>query len=152
MKYSRRVCKCHGLSGSCTLKTCWKKMPVFHNVGTRLKDHFDGAVKVTGTNDGEGGLIPANPSHKRFDNEDLIYTEQSPNFCKPNRKYGSIGTKGRECDPFSMGEGGCDILCCGNGFKQEKVDVFENCNCKFKWCCEVVCQTCIVRKTLYKCL
>ena len=151
MKYMRRVCKCHGLSGSCTLKTCWKKMPMFHYVGSRLKDRFDAATKVTGTNDGQGGLIPMVSNHKPLEAEDLIYTETSPDFCKPNRKYGSLGTKGRECDPFSLGVGGCDNLCCGNGFKQKKITVFENCNCKFKWCCEVVCQTCIVIKTVYLC-
>ncbi|RUS70048.1 hypothetical protein EGW08_022190, partial [Elysia chlorotica] len=44
--YMRRVCKCHGLSGSCALKTCWKKMPTFREVGDRLKAQFDGAIRV----------------------------------------------------------------------------------------------------------
>ena len=150
VKFMRTTCKCHGLSGSCALKTCWKKMPRFHDIGTRLKARFDGSVKVIGTNDGKG-LIPEVPSHKMHTKQDLIYTETSPNFCKFNRKYGSIGTRGRECDPFSMGVGGCDILCCGRGFQQETLIVKENCQCRFKWCCDVVCKTCMVKKTVYKC-
>ena len=44
--YMRTECKCHGLSGSCTLRTCWRKMPLFRDVGDRLKDKFDAAAKV----------------------------------------------------------------------------------------------------------
>lgn len=42
----RTDCKCHGLSGSCTLRTCWRKMPSLRDVGNRLKEKFDGAAKV----------------------------------------------------------------------------------------------------------
>ena len=44
--FMRTECKCHGLSGSCTLRTCWRKLPIFHDVATRLKEKFDGAAKV----------------------------------------------------------------------------------------------------------
>ena len=42
----KQECKCHGMSGSCTLKTCWMRLPPFRTVGTALKDRFDGASKV----------------------------------------------------------------------------------------------------------
>jgi hypothetical protein len=41
-----RDCKCHGMSGSCTIKTCWMRLPVFRKVGDILKDRFDGASRV----------------------------------------------------------------------------------------------------------
>ena len=42
----RQECKCHGMSGSCTIKTCWMKLPVFRRVGDSIKEKFDGASKV----------------------------------------------------------------------------------------------------------
>lgn len=39
-------CKCHGVSGSCELKTCWKAMPTFREIGLTLKEKFDGATEV----------------------------------------------------------------------------------------------------------
>lgn len=147
----RTECKCHGLSGSCTLKTCWRKMPVFRDVGLRLKDKFDGASKVMGSNDGKR-LIPVGETIKPPSKQDLIYSEQSPDFCRASRRNGSLGTHGRECDPKSMGVGGCDILCCNRGFTKTQVTVKENCQCRFLWCCEVICNTCVSTKTIYRCL
>ena len=42
-------CKCHGMSGSCEMKTCWKATPDFRRIGTVLKQRFDGAVLVDQT-------------------------------------------------------------------------------------------------------
>ena len=108
------ACKCHGLSGSCTLKTCWRKMPSFRDVGKRLKDKFDGAIQVESSNDGKR-LVTTDPTIKQPTTQDIVYSEQSPSFCRRNRKVGSMGTRGRLCDPESMGVGGCDLLCCSRG-------------------------------------
>ncbi|XP_011875414.1 PREDICTED: protein wingless [Vollenhovia emeryi] len=43
-------CKCHGMSGSCTVKTCWMRLPNFRVVGDNLKDRFDGASRVMVSN------------------------------------------------------------------------------------------------------
>lgn len=52
-------CKCHGMSGSCTIKTCWMRLPAFRMVGDNLKDRFDGASRVMVSNslrgNGNGG-------------------------------------------------------------------------------------------------
>lgn len=39
-------CKCHGVSGSCELKYCWKALPHFRSVGHKLREAFDGATEV----------------------------------------------------------------------------------------------------------
>jgi wnt family len=46
----REECKCHGMSGSCSVKTCWMRLPNFRVIGDSLKDRFDGASRVQVTN------------------------------------------------------------------------------------------------------
>ena len=147
----RKVCKCHGLSGSCALKTCWMKMPTFRQVGNRLKEQFDGAIRVIISNDGKN-IIPEGKTIKPPSEHDLVYSDNSPNFCKKNRKVGSLGTHDRECDPDSEGVGGCDLLCCNRGYTQNEVLLRENCKCRFIWCCEVHCEICESTVTVNRCL
>uniref|UniRef100_A0AAQ4QNU0 Protein Wnt n=1 Tax=Gasterosteus aculeatus aculeatus TaxID=481459 RepID=A0AAQ4QNU0_GASAC len=148
--YMRTECKCHGLSGSCTLRTCWKKMPHFREVGDRLLERFNGASKVMGGNDGKT-LIPVGQNIKPPDKQDLIYSDESPDFCLPNRKTGSLGTRGRMCNSTAMDISGCDLLCCERGYREETVVLEENCLCRFHWCCVVQCKKCLVRKELSVC-
>ena len=42
----KQECKCHGVSGSCTMKTCWMRLPTFRVVGDNLKSKFDSAARV----------------------------------------------------------------------------------------------------------
>ncbi|XP_071502659.1 protein Wnt-6-like [Diadema antillarum] len=144
-EHMRRECKCHGLSGSCTLQTCWKKMPTFSNVGLRLKRAFDNAVKVTGGNSGES-LIPEPLP------EDLVFSSESHDFCNPDRRFGSLGTEGRRCNSSSHDVvGSCDIMCCGRGYREVVVERRENCACRFHWCCVVNCDVCRVVQTIQTC-
>ena len=40
-------CRCHGVSGSCEFKTCWRSLPPFAEIGNYLKRKYDkSAVKV----------------------------------------------------------------------------------------------------------
>uniref|UniRef100_A0A8C0H2X1 Protein Wnt n=1 Tax=Chelonoidis abingdonii TaxID=106734 RepID=A0A8C0H2X1_CHEAB len=135
--YMRTECKCHGLSGSCTLHTCWKKMPHFREVGDRLLERFNGAFKVMGANDGKT-LLPMGRSIKPPDRQDLVYSADSPDFCTANRKTGSPGTRGRVCNR--------------RGHRAETVVLEENCLCRFHWCCVVQCHKCRVHQELSLCL
>ena len=102
-------CKCHGMSGSCQLKTCWKSSPDFRVVGKFLKQQFRRAVMVDQSNLGNGMIIRDKKPKKRksanfrpaktmkenneedslkwkkgkknrMDNS-LFYYQRSPNFC-----------------------------------------------------------------------
>ncbi|XP_014236555.1 protein Wnt-6 [Trichogramma pretiosum] len=148
--YMRTECKCHGLSGSCTVKTCWRKMPAFREVGNRLKESFDGAAKVIPGNDGRS-FITEGLTIKPPGRYDLIYSEDSPDFCRANRKTGALGTQGRECNATSQGVDGCELLCCGRGYDTRVVRERVKCQCSFRWCCDVVCNTCVARKTVNTC-
>nr|AAC80432.1 AmphiWnt1 [Branchiostoma floridae] len=156
----RRECKCHGMSGSCTLKTCWMRLPNFRDVGDSLKEKFDGASKVAfpdiGNNRGSRakvtGLVPKNSRHKFPTDNDLVYHERSPNFCRNNPRLGFEGTRGRECNVTSRGLDGCDLLCCGRGYATRQEVTKERCNCTFQWCCQVKCEECVRTKTIHTCL
>lgn len=72
------------------MKTCWMKLPSFSEVAHRLRDRFDGASKVIARNDGTSFMtegLGIKPPTK----QDLVYTDESPDFCKPNPKTGSLG-------------------------------------------------------------
>lgn len=63
-----------------------------------------------------------------------------------------LGTKGRECSRNSSKyvspseKRSCRTLCreCGYKVKRVKKKESNTCNCKFLWCCEVKCETCVV--------
>lgn len=97
-------------------------------------------------------LKPYNPDHKPPTPKDLVYFEQSPGFCEKNLRLGILGTHGRQCNDTSIGVDGCDLMCCGRGYRTQEVIVFERCACTFHWCCEVKCKTCRTKKTIHTCL
>ncbi|GCB70871.1 hypothetical protein scyTo_0010873 [Scyliorhinus torazame] len=127
------------MSGSCTVKTCWMRLPTFRTVGNVLKERFDGASRVIYGNKGSNRasradkrhLEPEDPAHKPHAPQDLVYFERSPNFCTVNSKVGTAGTTGRACNNTSLGLDGCDLLCCGRGFQTLAERVTERCHCTF---------------------
>ncbi|XP_055068966.2 protein Wnt-6 [Misgurnus anguillicaudatus] len=147
----RMECKCHGLSGSCTLRSCWRKMPLFRQVGDHLMQKFHTAVRVMGGNDGKS-LVSVNVDTPALDADVLIYSAESPDFCQANQRTGAEGTQGRVCNSTGTGPGACDRLCCGRGFAEYSMGYEENCLCQFLWCCVVQCQRCSVRKDVSICL
>ena len=50
---------------------------------------------------------------------ELVYLDQSPNYCLHNPKMGILGTRGRRCSKNSNGPDSCDLLCCGRGYNTE---------------------------------
>lgn len=42
----RRECKCHGVSGSCVMRTCWKSLPPFRIIGDKLMQKYQKAKTV----------------------------------------------------------------------------------------------------------
>ncbi|CAD7679765.1 unnamed protein product [Nyctereutes procyonoides] len=140
-------CKCHGLSGSCEVKTCWWSQPDFRSIGDFLKDKYDSASEmvVEKHRESRGWVETLRPRYSYFKvptERDLVYYEASPNFCEPNPETGSFGTRDRTCNVSSHGIDGCDLLCCGRGHNARTEQRREKCHCVFHWCCYVSCQEC----------
>ncbi|XP_077987413.1 protein Wnt-11b-2-like [Glandiceps talaboti] len=144
-------CKCHGLTGSCNLKTCWKSLPGMEDIGFKLKRKYTGAAEVVLQHTGnKTTLVPRDRNLEKYSENDLIYIQPSPDYCESNPHTGSLGTVGRFCNSTTVGNAvqfdGCDSMCCGRGYKSKVVDIVEQCQCRYQWCCIVKCREC--RKTV----
>ncbi|KAI0236165.1 Protein Wnt-5b [Lamellibrachia satsuma] len=135
------ACKCHGVSGSCSLKTCWNQLANFRLIGERLRQRYDSSMRVRFNRRGTK-LIRSNSRFRKVDKEDFVYLEHSPDYCFPNPETGSLGTVGRRCDKTSVDMGGCRLMCCDRGYNTRKAKLSERCHCKFHWCCFVKCKVC----------
>uniref|UniRef100_A0AAQ4QTS8 Protein Wnt n=1 Tax=Gasterosteus aculeatus aculeatus TaxID=481459 RepID=A0AAQ4QTS8_GASAC len=141
-------CKCHGVSGSCELRTCWKVMPPFRRVGVVLKERFDGATEVRLTRVGSRtALLPRDPQVKPPAARDLVYLSPSPDFCHLDPDNGIPGTAGTS----RLAPDGCELVCCGPGYRAGRAEVVQRCSCKFSWCCSVRCQQCKNTVTIHTC-
>lgn len=164
----RRECKCHGVSGSCAVRTCWRALPQFHAAASALREKYARAKLVTpypAPNPALGHSVrstartqlvirrpkQASGTGRQPRKSELIFLEQSPSYCEPDPAVGSYGTHGRKCNKTSRGEDGCESLCCGRGYLTERVVHRAKCRCKFHWCCRVSCDTCATPTTTHLC-
>ncbi|KFQ97908.1 Protein Wnt-11b, partial [Opisthocomus hoazin] len=135
-------CKCHGVSGSCSVKTCWKGLPDLEEIASDLKSKYLAAIKVTHRLVGpRKQLIPKETDVRPVRETDLVYLINSPDYCTPNLHLGSLGTQDRKGNASSP----CKPLgaaCRGRGYNTYTEEVVERCHCKYHWCCYVVCKKC----------
>lgn len=87
-KFMKLTCKCHGVSGACTIRTCWLAMQSFKRVGEYLRLKYNGATQVMINQDGSG-LIVHDRNHKRPTRRDLVYLEESPDYCTTDIEIGT---------------------------------------------------------------
>ncbi|XP_072027500.1 protein Wnt-7b-like isoform X3 [Amphiura filiformis] len=151
-------CKCHGVSGSCTMKTCWTTLPSFRMVGDLLKAKYDSPLEVEPVR-ARRTRQPAflkvkdtkSDAFTKPRSSNLVFLQKSPNYCDFNPISGSMGTVGRFCNRTSTGTDGCDLMCCGRGYNTHQYTKIWQCNCKFHWCCYVRCSQCSEQTEEYTC-
>nr|XP_021183712.2 protein Wnt-11b-2 isoform X1 [Helicoverpa armigera] len=128
----RTKCTCHGVSGSCSVRTCWRALPPLARVATAL------AAEAA-----RAGPLRPRARHARRARARLRYVTPSPDYCEPDPAAGSLGTHGRKCNAsMGSGPGGCGRLCCGRGRRGVRSSRLERCHCRYHWCCRVDCQLC----------
>jgi wingless-type MMTV integration site family protein 9 len=152
-KNLQHVCRCHGVSGSCSIKTCWKQLAPFERTAELVKLKYDAATLVkTGINSAQ--KMPMIALRKTDDGADvegvphpteLVFSETSPSFCK-NGRY-SFGTHNRRCDKAKN----CGVICCGRGYNAQIRTVSKPCNCRMHWCCELKCDNCTFEEDHFLC-
>ncbi|ELW71903.1 Protein Wnt-11 [Tupaia chinensis] len=136
-------CKCHGVSGSCSIRTCWKGLQELRDVAADLKTRYLSATKVVHRPMGtRKHLVPKDLDIRPVKDSELVYLQSSPDFCMKNEKVGSHGTQDRQCNKTSNGSDSCDLMCCGRGYNPYTDRVVERCHCKYHWCCYVTCRRC----------
>ncbi|XP_068554122.1 protein Wnt-8a isoform X1 [Anas acuta] len=151
----KRACKCHGVSGSCSIQTCWLQLAEFREIGNYLKMKYDQAHKLEmdkrrmrAGNSADSRGATAETFHHVHATE-LVFLEDSPDYCTRNASLGHHGTEGREClqtgkNLSQWEKRSCRRLCteCGLKVEERRTEVVTSCNCKFHWCCTVRCEQC----------
>ncbi|XP_035482816.1 protein Wnt-11 [Scophthalmus maximus] len=136
-------CKCHGVSGSCSIRTCWRGLQDLREIAMDLKTKYLSATKVVHRPMGtRKQLVPKDIDIRPVRENELIYLQSSPNFCTKNEKQGSFGTQDRQCNKTSVGSDSCDLMCCDRGYNPYSEKLVERCHCKYHWCCYVTCKKC----------
>nr|XP_028689664.1 protein Wnt-11 isoform X1 [Macaca mulatta] len=122
-------CKCHGVSGSCSIRTCWKGLQELRDVAADLKTRYLSATKVVHRPMGtRKHLVPKDLDIRPVKDSELVYLQSSPDFCMKNEKVGSHGTQDRQCNKTSNGSDSCDLMCCGRGYNPYTDRVVERCH------------------------
>lgn len=146
------TCKCHGVSGSCTVRTCWLQLSPIQKIGQVLKRKYEKASVFTETNEANTkyNIPKRRRKHSRHlraikSSMDLKYIDPSPSYCLKSRY--SAGTVGRQCDKNTT----CQSLCCGRGYNVQTRIVRRHCQCQVIWCCEFKCKVCPSEQEIYTC-
>lgn len=147
-------CRCHGISGSCELKTCWRTLPSMAHVGKILREKYESSILINERTTRRRTRKKSKVKRRvivSVAKDDLVYVQRSPNFCVEDKSKGISGTTGRVCSKTSDGSDSCYLLCCGRGYNTHVKRITTRCDCKFEWCCQVQCNVCDTESEIYTC-
>ena len=79
-------CKCHGISGSCTVRTCWRQLSTFLNIGNILKDKYENSYKIiTYTNHATGKSALSEEITLENSVGNVVRPTQLQNYISPHK-------------------------------------------------------------------
>ena len=70
-------------------------MASFGVVGSYLRDKHQSGIRVTVDQNGNELVVVEGKHLLRPARDDLVFLEESPDYCVPNSNIGSLGTAGR---------------------------------------------------------
>ena len=140
----KTICKCHGPSGSCAQKTCWKASTSAARMNKIIKEKYESAARIPQR---QLEILPKGVFSSLIGDR-LIFGKKSPNFCEV--------TRGRVCDASQSGS--CEEICCGRGsIKKISIESEEVCTMEFvkidgtSWPVGVSCKEKFYQKTTSTC-
>ena len=164
-KYEK--CSCHGMSGSCSIKTCWEELPQIRHVSAVLKSIYNNERSHVKTllHEGLRKKLLTIDSRMVPSKNALVYVDDSPDYCEYMHErncsksipmhYEQENVPEYEKEHRAKLVKSCDNLCTECGYKiwerQIKIQNTE-CECVFHWCCHVNCTVCMVDQTLHSCM
>lgn len=121
-----QACRCQGVSGSCTIKICWKRIAPFEQTARLLKEKYHEAIKVRTHN-----KLRRRFRRKEKENK-LLFLSKSSTFCEV--------TSGRRC----LNSSNCATLCCARGYNTREAMYTKLCNCRWEngCCANMKCDNC----------
>ena len=133
------------MTTTCQVKTCTRYIPSARRIGQILKGEYENAQKVNKeVVSARPGLPPelkkvnyeSTVQSSPFpDHTQLVYQDDSPDYCSASSGYGATGVSGREClvkaSPLTAHKriGLCSEVCCEAGWRTELVTVERKCSC-----------------------
>ncbi|XP_063072873.1 protein Wnt-9b [Engraulis encrasicolus] len=103
----KTTCKCHGVSGSCAVRTCWKQLSPFHDTGRLLKYRYDTAVRVlslTNAATAEVELAGGPPSRKYSSSSSSSSLYSSSSYSSSSSYISSLGSSNIAGASFSASQ------------------------------------------------
>lgn len=173
-------CKCHGVSGSCSMKTCWKKMADFNSTATLLRQKYNQAIRKAPTQRTmrqapasrmkkpkqrrKKVSVGSQPNSLSFDSNltytPHLYSQPVPLQQQQQSQYTTLyylETSPTYCsvtkDRQCKHPDNCATLCCGRGYTTTVFTQMEKCRCRFMngRCCQLICDLCQSFEDKYFC-
>ena len=131
-------------------------MPTFSVVGNELMKRYDSAARIRRTASRALNIIErvTRNSKPSNDKDTLVFLNKSPNFCRSSREANGSKRMCNQSDANStqlVDNAKCEHLCCGRGFHAQVIEIEEDCDCQFQWCCMVKCKKCKKKVVQYFC-